>query len=199
MTIRKQDRLHEKLVPGAPETLGVIILAVVWFFAGSACTTKKEIAFIPPPERVEIEGVPFFPQLKYQCGPASLAAVLNFYGESVSPDEIAEAVYRENIRGTVSIDMALYARQRGFSSTWYEGTMEDLTKRLDHGHPVIAMVDVGFSPLTVHHYMVVTGYNSDGIIANTGTTARRQIAWNRFLTQWEKTQNWTLLIRPKTP
>ncbi|NIW44576.1 MAG: hypothetical protein GWN30_07355, partial [Gammaproteobacteria bacterium] len=63
--------------------------------------------------------VPFFPQLDYQCGPASLAGVLNYYGDHVGPDEIAEAIYRENIRGTVSLDMVLYVRKRGFASTWY--------------------------------------------------------------------------------
>ena len=198
MAISERDRLCEKSFQAAPETLAVVILAVIWLFVGSACTTKKDITFTRPSEDVEVEGVPFFPQLEYQCGPAAIAGVLNFFGDRVKPDEVADAIYRGNIRGTVSIDMVLFARQRGFSSSWYEGNLEDIIMRLDRGHPLIVMVDLGFSPLSTHHYMVVIGYNSSGIIANSGTTSRKHIAWDRFFSQWGKTHNWTLLIKPKT-
>jgi ABC-type bacteriocin/lantibiotic exporter with double-glycine peptidase domain len=144
-----------------------------------------------------IKDVPFFPQLDYQCGPASLAGVLNYYGDTVTPDEIAETIYRQKIRGTVSLDMVLYARQRGFTSKWYEGSKDDIVRAVDSGSPLVVMIDLGFSLARVYHYMVITGYSFKGVIANTGTTPQKLISWEKFMSQWNKTHNWTLLITPK--
>ena len=164
----------------------------------SSCSTaSKELSIIRPSQTVIIEEVPFFPQLDYQCGPASLAGVLSYYGDHVGPDEIAKSIYRENIRGTVSVDMVLYVRKRGFASTWYNGNTDDILRAVDRGNPVIVMIDLGFSLARAYHYMVITGYSSKGVIANTGTTPQKLISWEQFMSQWEKTHNWTLLITPK--
>jgi len=164
----------------------------------SSCSAgSKELSITRPSQTVIIEEVPFFPQLDYQCGPASLAGVLNYYGDNVDPDEIAEAIYRENIRGTVSLDMVLYARKRGFASKWYNGDTDELMRAVDRGNPVIVMIDIGLSLARVYHYMVITGYSFKGVIANTGTTPQKLISWERFVSQWKKTHNWTLLITPE--
>jgi ABC-type bacteriocin/lantibiotic exporter with double-glycine peptidase domain len=164
----------------------------------SGCSRgAKELYLARPSQTVLIKDVPFFPQLDYQCGPASLAGVLNYYGDTVTPDEIAEAIYRQKIRGTVSLDMVLYARQRGFDSKWYEGNTDDIVRAVDSGSPLVVMIDLGFSLARAYHYMVVTGYSSQGVIANTGITSQKLICWERFISQWEKTHNWTLLVTPK--
>jgi predicted double-glycine peptidase len=164
----------------------------------SGCSTgAKEHAIARPSQAVLIKDVPFFPQLDYQCGPASLAGVLSYYGDNVGPDEIAESIYRENIRGTVSLDMVLYVRNRGFASKWYKGNTDDIIRAVDRGNPVIVMIDLGFSLARAYHYMVITGYSFKGVIANTGTTPQKLISWEQFMSQWEKTHNWTLLITPK--
>ena len=57
---------------------------------------------------VYVEGVSFYPQTEYQCGPASLAAVLNYWGKSVSPEEIAEAIFQTAIyAGVPAANVAL--------------------------------------------------------------------------------------------
>jgi ABC-type bacteriocin/lantibiotic exporter with double-glycine peptidase domain len=175
---------------------GATLLLLCLCLVSSCSIGSKELSIIPPSQTVVIEGVPFFPQLDYQCGPASLAGVLNYYGANVGPDEIAESIFRENIRGTVSLDMVLYARNRGFASKWYTGKTDDLIRAVDRGNPIIVMIDLGFSLARVYHYMVITGYSFKGVIANTGITPQKLISWERFMSQWEKTHNWTLLITP---
>ena len=59
-----------------------------------------------------IDDVPFYPQDDYQCGPASLASVISFWSDSVRPAEIAEEIFRKSVRGTVTIDMILYAQRK---------------------------------------------------------------------------------------
>jgi len=177
--------------------LGASLLLLFACLVSSCSTGANELSITRPSQTVTIEEVPFFPQLDYQCGPASLAGVLGYYGDDVGPDEIAEAIYRERIRGTVSLDMVLYARKRGFASKWYQGNTDDIIGAVDRGNPVIVMIDLGFSLARVYHYMVITGYSFKGVIANTGTTPQKLIPWERFMSQWEKTHNWTLMITPK--
>lgn len=189
-----------------PEVKSSARLCLIWgatfvflsLVLASGCSRgTRELSITRPSQTVIIEDVPFFPQVDYQCGPASLAGVLNYYGDIVSPDEIAGSIYRQNIRGTVSLDMVLYARQRGLASRWYKGSTDEIVGSVDSGNPIIVMIDLGFSVARAYHYMVITGYSFTGVIANTGTTPQKLISWERFMSQWEKTQNWTLLITPK--
>jgi len=146
----------------------------------------------------KIDKVPFYPQVSFQCGPACLAGVLNFFGEGVTPDEIAEAIFRRDIRGTVTLDMALYARKRGFCAEWYNGSVEDIRSSVDERAPLIVMVDFGFANVRKNHFMVVVGYTPEGVIANSGKTHEKLISWEYFLARWNRTKRWTLRIEQKT-
>ncbi len=141
-----------------------------------------------------IEDVPFYAQTSYQCGPASLAGVLNYWGIKVTPDEIAEEIYSTSARGTLDIDMVLYARKRGLLVTQYEGTIEDLRKNIDSRHPLIVLVDYGFSFMQKNHFIVVIGYNDHGVIVNSGKKKGKFVLEEDFLKSWERTKFWTLLI-----
>ncbi len=172
---------------------------VVLLFLLSCSTIKKHNA----PDNQEIlpyqliEDVPFFPQNDFQCGPSSLAGVLNYYGKNISPLLIADKIFQQKVRGTLSIDMALFARELGFISQWYAGDMNDLRKNIDNDHPLIVMVDLGFGPVHKHHYLVVVGYESKGVIVNSGAHQNKRVPWNRFQNQWSRAQFWTLRILPE--
>ena len=145
-----------------------------------------------------VDKVPFYPQVSFQCGPASLAGVLNFFGEGVAPDEIAEAIFRRDIRGTVTLDMVLYARKRGFFAEWYNGSVDDIRRSVDERVPLIVMVDLGFASLSKNHFMVVVGYTPEGVIANSGKTREKLIPWKAFLARWNRTKRWALRIERET-
>ncbi len=144
-----------------------------------------------------IEKIPFFPQEDYQCGPASLAMVLNYWGAYVTPDDIAREIFSESARGTLTIDMVLYAQGKGLSASQYKGGAEDLKKNIDSGYPVIVLVDYGFSIYQKNHFMVVKGYNEHGVIVNSGRNMDKFIPEKDFLKIWRRADFWTLLIKPK--
>jgi hypothetical protein len=144
-----------------------------------------------------IAGVPFFPQEVYQCGPASLAGVLNFWGISVSPEEIAQAIYSPTARGTLDVDMVLYGERKGLKAAQYAGSVEDIQKNIDAQIPLIVLVDEGFLAYQKPHFMVVVGYVDQGLLANSGRERHRFYAWPAFLRTWEKTKNWTLRFAPQ--
>jgi ABC-type bacteriocin/lantibiotic exporter with double-glycine peptidase domain len=164
-------------------------------FSIHSCTTADEI---PQSSKVRlIENVPFFPQDDYQCGPSSLAGVLNYWGINVSTDEIAREIFSESARGTLNIDMLLYAQRKGLNAIQYDGDVEDLKRNIDSNYPVIVLVDFGISFHRINHFMVVVGYNENGLIINSGKKKEKFIYKKDFVKAWGKTNYWTLLIKPK--
>jgi ABC-type bacteriocin/lantibiotic exporter with double-glycine peptidase domain len=154
-----------------------------------SCTTTQELS-----QSHIIEGVSFYPQTSYQCGPASLAGVLNYWGIMVSPDEIAGEIYSASARGTLDIDIITYAQKKGLLATQYEGNSMDIRKNVGSGHPLIVLVGYGFSLIQKNHFKVIIGYKDHGVIVNSGKDKGKFISDMDFLKSWGKTKFWTLLI-----
>ncbi|MDP2849384.1 MAG: C39 family peptidase [Humidesulfovibrio sp.] len=156
--------------------------------------------FTPPPGQGQIQNVPFHAQEDHQCGPASLAMVLNHLGDAATPEEISRAIYRESLRGTLSLDLALYPRGRGFATRFFRGAPQDVADAVDAGIPLLVMVDEGFGGIHVLHYMVVTGYDPQGVLVNSGRRQGVRLSWAEFLSAWDGADRWALLLTPgKTP
>lgn len=145
-----------------------------------------------------IQNVPFFPQETYQCGPASLAGVLNYWGTPVSPDEIAIEIFSPSAKGTLNIDMVLYAQKRGLKADSYQGSVKDLKEKIDSGFPLIVMVDYGLGVVRQNHFMVVVGHDKNSIIANSGRERLKAISLKGFINSWKRTKFWTLWITPRS-
>ena len=167
-----------------------LILLFLSFCAGIPHVEKSKVGQI-------IENVPFYPLEIYHCGPASLAGVLNYWGVTVLPEEIAAEIYSRSARGTLNLDMILYAERRGLKTTHYEGSLEDVKKKIDAGYPLIVMVDYGFWIYQQYHFMVVLGYYENGVVVNSGKDQHKFIPRSDFLKSWKRTRYWSLLITSK--
>jgi hypothetical protein len=146
-----------------------------------------------------IEGVPFFPQTELMCGPAALASVLNYYGDSVGLDEVSTAVYHPELKGSLSMDLLIYAKERGFEAMFYKGGLEDLKQRLGEGRPLILFLNLAYDFYPVGHYVVAVGYNEEMevVVAHSGTSGAKVLSFGKLLDDWEKTGFSTLLVTPK--
>lgn len=166
----------------------------VYTFPFLSCTPS---VLIDKSEReVLIKGIPFFPQEKYQCGPAALAGVLNYWGLKTSPEDIAREIYSPAAKGTLNMDLFFYAQRKGFQAQQYQGSLEDLKKNIAAGFPLIVQVDYGFLVYEQIHFMVVIGYNKRGVIVNSGLEEGKFIPASSFLASWKKANYWTLRISP---
>jgi ABC-type bacteriocin/lantibiotic exporter with double-glycine peptidase domain len=170
----------------------------------SACTsmdimTIKESIAADPEGGAYIEGVPFFPQEEYYCGPASLASVMGFYGLTIEQQDIADEVYLPGLKGTLPIDVLLYAKGKGFNASYYGGSMDNLKRQISMDRPVILFLNLGYDIYPKGHYIVAVGYN-DGMsvfIAHSGREKERLFSYEELEGLWRKTGFATILIGPK--
>ncbi len=142
--------------------------------------------------------VPFFPDNTDQCGPATLASLLTYWGISSDPRTLKEEIYIRRIRGTLSIDLLLAAQSRGLQAEGMGGTLEQIKTELAADRPVVALLNLGWAIYPQGHYVVVTGYDEQrqGIYVHSGSARDVFVPYALFLAKWEKTGRWMLRIRP---
>lgn len=140
--------------------------------------------------------VPFVKQKDEFCGPAALASVLQFYGQNIDQDEIAEEIYIEELSGALISDMENFARDSGYNVESSNGSLEAIKIRIDNGQPVILLVDRGKWKVSVPHYYVVYGYNEqDGtLLLHTGFKEGQQIGYDELDAEWKKMNRLMLVI-----
>ncbi|MBI5588547.1 MAG: C39 family peptidase [Deltaproteobacteria bacterium] len=148
-----------------------------------------------------IKGVPFFPQNEYMCGPAALASVVGYWGEKAGMRDVEKEVYEEKLKGTLPLDLFIYAKEKGFDAVYYKGSMADLREKIRGGTPLILFLNLGYEIYPVGHYIVAIGYDdkSKAVIAHSGMTEEDVFTYDELLKSWGKTGFSTLLVRPKGP
>ncbi|MFB6356135.1 MAG: C39 family peptidase [bacterium] len=141
----------------------------------------------------KIENVPFYPAEHRQCGPASLASVMNHWRskEHVTVREISDSIYSPNAGGTLTADMAWYARERGFTVLTGPRSVSEIKHLINKKIPVIAFVE---SPgRSGGHYVVVHGYTRTGFIVHSDSNKSVEMPFATFRQLRTSTQ-WTLVI-----
>jgi hypothetical protein len=185
----------------SPPTLYIVpsLLTLAILLAGcAALSTERGDGTTGAASGALIDDVPFFPQEKHLCGPSSLAAVLSYYGLPLNQRDIADEVYLPDLKGTLPVDMLLYAKGRGFNATYYSGGMDDLKEQLSLGRPVILFLNLGYGFVPVGHYIVAIGYDASAghVIAHSGRKRVRSFSYRRLERIWGRTNFATLLILP---
>jgi ABC-type bacteriocin/lantibiotic exporter with double-glycine peptidase domain len=172
-----------------PTSLSFLFLLLLLSCAGSSSSLPTKGTRI-------VEGVPFYSQEEYQCGPASLAGVLNYYGVKVTPADIAAEIFSRHARGTLDMDMVFYTQKKGLKAEPYSGSVEDLRRCIDSRQPLIVLIDHGFWVYQKSHFMVVVGYDEKGVMVNSGKEEHKFLSQDSFSKTWERTKFWTLKITP---
>lgn len=144
-------------------------------------------------------GVPFFADDTDQCGPATLASVLAFWGVHQEPKSLKAEVYLARLKGSLPTDLLLAAQRHGFHAEAYRGDLEQLKREIGAGHPLIALLNLGSAIYPRGHYVVITGYDDrkKGLYVHSGLTADAWLQYEHFLQGWEKAGRWTLKILPR--
>ena len=145
--------------------------------------------------RVELESTPFFPQERYQCGPAALATVLSAAGAAVTADSLVPEVYIPGREGSLQAELVAATRRHDRVPYILPPTLDALLATLDGGLPVLVLQKLGAGPLPGWHYAVVVGYDAwhDHFVLRSGTEQRKEMSARHFLATWDRAERWALV------
>jgi tetratricopeptide (TPR) repeat protein len=146
--------------------------------------------------RAELVDVPFFPQERYQCGPAALATVLVAAGAEASPEDLAPQVFLPGRRGSLQLELIAAARRYGRLPYVIAPTLDDLLAQLRSGLPVLVLQNLGLESLPVWHYAVVIGFDApeEALILRSGTERRLTMPAALFMRTWVGSDHWGLVV-----
>jgi tetratricopeptide (TPR) repeat protein len=166
----------------------------------TACATRPPLvasALLPDARQTaELERTPFFPQARYQCGPAALATVLSASGVEVTDEALVPLVYLPGRRG--SLQTELIAATRAFDRVPYvlAPTLQAVLAEVAQGRPVLVLQNLGLDSLPAWHFAVVVGFDArrDTLILRSGPQAREIVSARRFEDTWARAQRWAMVV-----
>jgi hypothetical protein len=175
--------------------------ALLLLLAAAGCAAPQTARVVESPgglpRQAEVEGVPFFPQQAYYCGPAALAMTLAWSGLEETPESLAPQVYTPGREGTLAPDIVAAARRKGRLAVELRD-LEALLAEVAAGNPVLVFQNLALDWWPQWHFAVVVGYDLDRrtLILHSGTTERLETALDAFERTWERSGYWGLLTLP---
>lgn len=154
---------------------------------------------LPPatPSRVLLPDIPSYAQQKYHCGPAALAAALNWSGVDTTPEQVADMVFTPGKKGSFQSDLTAAIRRHGRLAYPIKG-LECLIQEVTAGTPVVVLQNLGLKWIPRWHYATVVGFDMDqpAIILHTGDKAARRVGLKTFMATWNRADQWGMLVLP---
>lgn len=156
----------------------------------------KPIEFLQPQE---ITLLNFNPQREYECGPASLATILQWQGLNVSDKKLVSEIYLPERKGSLQIEILATTRRYGFVPFVIEKNMRALLKEIKAGNPVLVLQNLGLESYPKWHYAVVIGYdiNKNEIILRSGEIKRHVNSFSLFERTWRRAKYWGFIALSK--
>lgn len=174
-------------------------LSLTLLLCGCASVPEQVGRLDADPAAIELADTPFFPQERYQCGPAALTTVLVASGADVGLEDIERKVYLPGRRGSLQVELEAATRTSGRLPYIIDGTLEALHAELSAGRPVIVLQNLGIAALPKWHYAVVVGIDADErqVVLRSGDQKRRVTKTNTFLRTWRRGDYWAMVaLRP---
>ncbi|MFV1984343.1 MAG: PA2778 family cysteine peptidase [Thiohalomonadales bacterium] len=145
---------------------------------------------------IELTQTAFFPQQKYQCGPAALATVLNDSGITVEPKQLTPLVYIPEKKGSLQIELIAATRRFGRIPYLIQPQLQDLLNEVKAGKPVLVFQNLGLNWYPQWHYAVVVGFDlvKNEIILRSGVEKQHRVNVALFERTWARAGYWALRI-----
>jgi len=148
------------------------------------------------PPHTEITSVPFYAQTEFQCGPATLAMVLNHQDVETDVEQLIPQVFLPERDGSVQPEMLATVRRYDQLAYPIRGTMDALLGHLAAGDPVVVMQNLSLPIYPMWHYAVAIGYDlpSETLILRSGEIERHTMSFSRFDATWARTERWGFVV-----
>jgi len=145
---------------------------------------------------VELTDTAFYPQITDQCGPASLATVLDNAGVHVLPADLAPSLYIPGRKGSLQIELLAATRGYGLMPYRIEPDVVSLLGEIQMGRPVLVLQNLGTGLLPIWHFAVVVGYLPDEntLVLRSGDVQRHLMKTSKFLRSWRRADSWGVVV-----
>jgi len=146
----------------------------------------------------ELTEVAFFPQEKYQCGPAALATVLDRQHIEVTPEQLVDKVYIPARKGSLQIEMIATARSYDLLTYKLASNLGDILREVASGRPVLVFQNLALEWVPQWPYAVVVGYDlkQQQLILRSGTSKRHLVPFSTFERTWQRADHWAYVMVP---
>ncbi len=145
---------------------------------------------------IELVDTPFYPQERYQCGPAALTTALTASGAPVTLADIERKVFLPGKAGSLQVELLAATRTSGRLPYVIDGTLSAIVAELEAMRPVIVLQNLGVAAFPRWHYAVVVGVDPerDEIVLRSGNERRRLTKASTFLRTWRRSDYWAIVV-----
>lgn len=147
-------------------------------------------------QRHHIDGVPLIAQDDNQCGPASLATLLQFHGVNVTALDLKKFLYLPNAQGTLQLELVSAVRNHAFVPYAKKSSFSELATEVSSNNPTLVLLNLGLDKHPVWHFAVVVGYDTlkRKVYLHSGKPQVTIMSLKRFEYAWRKSDYWSLSI-----
>ncbi|UVJ45678.1 peptidase C39 family protein [Pseudomonas sp. LS1212] len=174
-----------------------LMLAGVMALTLTACagTVDPEIRRLP--ERVELNGVPFFRGNANQSGSMALASMLSQQGVRITPGLLDKPLKLPGSVATLEGSIENVAREYGMLVYPLDHNLPALLTQVAAGNPVLLRYSDGVAFLGGPRYALLVGYDSykQRVLLRSGMNRRLQVDFGSFTSAWEKEGSWAVLVQ----
>jgi tetratricopeptide (TPR) repeat protein len=164
----------------------------------TGCTSiPPSVRELPETARaIELEDTPFYPQERYQCGPAALTTLLVQSGAGASLEAIVDKVYLPGRQGSLQVELLAATRTEGRLPYVLDASLAAIWRELEMGRPVLVLQNLAVAAFPRWHYAVVVGIDAERgeVVLRSGTDRRRVTRSRTFLHTWRRGGYWGIVV-----
>jgi len=177
----------------------IALLAILLLVSACASAPQTQQLITTPsnlPGRAELSHTPFFPQQRYQCGPAALATSLTYSGVNIDLSTLIAEVYLPSRLGSLQSEILASIRRHNRLPYSIAPNMRALLSEVAAGNPILVLQNLGLSWAPQWHYAVVIGFdlNRREIILRSGTDERHISDMDTFELTWARSRYWGIAV-----
>jgi len=151
--------------------------------------------------------VPFVKQKGNGCGAACISMVMQYWepstpglsDETKDPVLIFQLLYSPKANGIYSSAMESYFKQHGFRTFAITGDLNELSKQLTNGRPLIVCLSENGKTDSLHYVVVVGMDLNANVVMLNDPAQKKMLKMDRaaFEKSWGAMKSWTLLAVPE--
>jgi hypothetical protein len=163
---------------------------------GCAGLTATQQAVHGLPERVELTGVPEFPERAYFGAPSALSSLLVQQGVDSSPGMLVKQLQLPQQEQQLEQNILKQINANGLLAYPLPAQLEDLLKQVAAGYPVLLRFNEGYGWLGMPRYAVLIGYDrkEQTLLLRAGNSRRWETGFSSFASAWASAGSWAVLV-----